>query len=204
MAKAASSTTTKRATTTKSATTPAKPRARTQKVPVLSPPVSAAENGNAVDLSAVTDRLVALEERLTHSFASVAAEIQAVKSTPPQTGAEDQAPPETVLPIIADLIRRSLTEQLAPIVASLKRLEERVGFIGNRLKHPGSGQEQRQKPWRHEQQQRHNRPRNHNGPSRPGQGQQWSPPNAASVQGHFAPRPLHGGVPDLTTEEDEQ
>jgi hypothetical protein len=95
-------------------------------------------------------------------------------------------------------------EHLNPLIASLKRIEERVGFIGNRLKHPAPNQEQRQKPpWRHDQQQRHARPRGHNGPPRPNQGQQWAPPSAASVQGHFAPRPLRGGESDHFTEDEE-
>jgi hypothetical protein len=64
--------------------------------------------------------------------------------------------------------------------------------VSNRLKHPpGGGGQERQKPWRHDQSP-HSRSRRHNGP-RPAQGQQWSPPSAASVQGHFAPRPFRGG-----------
>jgi hypothetical protein len=202
MAKAASSPTTKRTTTTKSQTTPAKSRAQAPKAVTSLPPVSGEEA--VTDLTAVTDRLTALEENLTQRLSSLATEIIAEKATLSRPGAGEQDAGEILLPLIADLMRRSLTEQLTPIVASLKRIEERVGFIGNRLKHPATGQEQRQKPWRHDQQPRHNRPpRGANGP-RPSQGQQWTPPSAASVQGHFAPRPLHGGVAGHATEEDDQ
>jgi hypothetical protein len=134
---------------------------------------------------------------------SLTATVQTRQNTEVTASPENTPPSETFLPVIADVIRRSLLEQLTPIVASLKRIEERVGFIGNRLKHPGQNQEQRQKPpWRHDQQQRHNRPRGPNGP-RPNQGQTWTPPSAASVQGHFAPRPLRGGETDHFAEDEE-
>jgi hypothetical protein len=117
---------------------------------------------------------------------------------------------ETFLAMVADLIRRNLMEQVNPMIASLKRLEERVGFIGNRLKQPlPGGQEHRQKPWRHEPQQRYNRPRGQRptggGSSGSGgqQGQTWTPPSAASVQGHFAPRPLRGGESGLPKDDEE-
>jgi hypothetical protein len=103
--------------------------------------------------------------------------------------------------MVADLLRRSLAEHLTPITAALKRLEERIGFVSNRLKHQPGGQE-RQKPWRHDQSP-HARSRRHNGP-RPGQGQPWSPPSAASVQGHFAPRPLRSGGENLDAGEEEE
>jgi hypothetical protein len=76
-------------------------------------------------------------------------------------------------------------------------LEERIGFVANRLKHGGSGGggQDRQKPWRHEQGRHARPPRGQQNGQRPSQGQpqQWTPPSAASVQGHFAPRPLPGG-----------
>ncbi len=211
MAKVASSTTTKRTSAPKSATTSAKPRSRAVKettetslAPDSAPPPPSTRESTTEGLELLTGRLNTLEEKITASVESLASAVQMLKSTEATPSPENAPSPETVLPVIADVIRRSLMEQLNPLIASLKRIEERVGFISNRLKHPGQNQEPRQKPpWRHDQQQRHNRPpRGPNGP-RPTQGQPWSPPNAASVQGHFAPRPLRGGETDHFAEDEE-
>ena len=209
MAKVGSSTTAKRISSPKNMAAPLKSRSRTgketgEKEVMSSSPVLVTEP-SPDGLQLLTERFTALEEKITASLSSLAAELQTLKNAPPTVSTDGTSESETSLPIIGDLIRRHLMEHLNPLVASLKRIEERVGFIGNRLKHPGSSQEQRQKPpWRHDQQQRHNnRPRGHNGQPRPGQGQQWAPPSAASVQGHFAPRPLRGGEHDQVTEDDE-
>jgi hypothetical protein len=124
-----------------------------------------------------------------------------------QTNGEE--PSETFLPIVADLIRQNLTEHLSPLTTTLRRLEERVGFMSNRLKlgpggQGGSGGQDRQKPWRRDQRDQRDQQPHHfrsrgqgQGRQGPGQGQGpvWSPPSAASVQGHFAPRrfPSNGG-----------
>ena len=209
MAKVVSSTTTKRASTTRSTAAPPKPRSRTTKEATDLPLVPAPLAEPSIDgLQMLTERLTSLEEKLTTSLSSLATEIQNLKSTSPIVASDENLQSEIVLPIVGDLIRRHLMEHLNPLIASLKRIEERVGFIGNRLRQPVPNQDQRQKPpWRHDQQQRHNRPRGHNGAPRPGPGpgqsQQWTPPSAASVQGHFAPRPLRGGESDHLTEDDE-
>ena len=203
-ANAASSPTTTKRTPTKSTVTAAKSRARAPKEATLKEEASPVTVEPRPDLVAVlTDRLGALEEKIATSLATVLAEIQALKTAPTLPSADGHAPQETFLPVVADLIRRNLMEQVTPVIASLKRLEERVGFIGNRLKQPPSGgQEHRQKPWRHDQQQRHNRPRG--GPRPTGQqGPPWAPPSAASVQGHFAPRPLHGGESGLPKDDED-
>jgi hypothetical protein len=206
MAKVASSTAAKRASAPRGAAAPLKTRSRAAKEAPDGPATPTAELGSD-NLQVLTERLSALDEKVTTSLSALATEIHNLQRTPSTTAAEGNLESETVLPIIGDLVRRHLMEHLNPLIASLKRIEERVGFIGNRLKHPGPTQEQRQKPpWRHDQQ-RHNRPRSHNGAPRPGQGQgqgqQWTPPSAASVQGHFAPRPLRGGEVDHIAEDDE-
>jgi hypothetical protein len=173
----------------------ARPRAATRAAPPSSPP----DTVNADGLAPLVQRLSDFEEKVTASFATLASEMQALQAKPAGRLPEGDTPSETVLPIIADLIRRNLVEHLTPITAALKRLEERIGFVSNRLKNSPGGQE-RQKPWRHDQQ-RHPRHRPPNGP-RPGQGQPWSPPSAASVQGHFAPRLLgREGRPGAEDEE---
>jgi hypothetical protein len=152
----------------------------------LEPPPLVPTDSDAEALAPLFQRLDALEEKITNSFSTLTAELLALKNA---AGSSDTSS-ETFLPLVADLIRRSLMEHLTPVIAALKRLEERVGFIGNRLKYPGGGQE-RQKPWRHDQPRRA-RPRGQHNAPRPGPGQSWAPPSAASVQGRFAPRPLHG------------
>lgn len=199
---AASSPITPKRTATKSPASASKTQVRAAKESLL-PELAPAPTPDL--LAAVTERLNVLEEKIAEGLSSLTAEIHALKTAPALPSLDGAAASETFLPVVADLIRRNLMEQMTPVIASLKRLEERVGFIGNRLKQPQSGgQEHRQKPWRHEQQQRHNRPRG----QRPGggggqQGQSWTPPSAASVQGHFAPRPLRGGESGVPKEEEE-
>jgi hypothetical protein len=203
----ASSPTTPKRTVTKSTASASKTRARAVKeisLPELAVPLTP-------DLLAVvTERLNALEERIAGGLSSLTVEIHALKPDPELPSPDGTVNSETFLPVVADLIRRNLMEQVNPVIASLKRLEERVGFISNRLKQPPpGGQEHRQKPWRHEQQQRYNRPRGQRpaggGSSGSGgqQGQTWTPPSAASVQGHFAPRPLRGGESGLPKDDEE-
>ena len=152
-------------------------------------------------LALLTERLAIVEEKTTTGFSSLLTAMQALQAGPTPQHPDGGDPAETILPIVADLIRRNLTEHLTPITAALKRLEERMGFVSNRLKHPFGGQE-RQKQWRHDQPS-HSRSRRHNGP-RPAQEQSWSPPSAASVQGHFAPRPLRGEDESATGGEEEE
>jgi hypothetical protein len=189
--------TTPKRTATKSTASASKTRARVVKEsPLPEPAVPPTPDLLAV----VTERLNALEEKIAGGLSSLTAEIHALKPDPEVPSPDGTVTSDTFLPMVADLIRRNLMEQMNPIIASLKRLEERVGFISNRLKQPPpGGQEHRQKPWRHEPQQRYNRPRGQRPAGGGGngsggqQGQTWTPPSAASVQGHFAPRPLRGG-----------
>jgi hypothetical protein len=203
----ASSPTTPKRTVTKSTASASKTRARAVKEsPLPEPAVPPTPDLLAV----VTERLNALEEKIAGGLSSLTAEIHALKPDPGLPSPDGSVTSETFLAMVADLIRRNLMEQVNPMIASLKRLEERVGFIGNRLKQPlPGGQEHRQKPWRHEPQQRYNRPRGQRptggGGSGSGgqQGQTWTPPSAASVQGHFAPRPLRGGESGLPKDDEE-
>jgi hypothetical protein len=160
-----------------------KPRSRSVKG-AASPPAAAPA---AELLAPLMERLSAVEEKITAGFSAMVAAVQALQVAPAPERASGGDPAETFLPIVADLLRRNLTEHLTPITAALKRLEERVGFVSNRLKHSPGGQE-RQKPWRHDQPSHSRSPRH--GAPRPGPGQPWTAPSAASVQGHFAPRPL--------------
>src|SRR5262249_61183823 len=102
--------------------------------------------------------------------------------TPAAAGTDTTA--ETVLPLMTDALRHNLMEHLNPVLAAVKRLEERIGFVANRLKFSGGGGggggQDRQKPWRAEQG-RHPRPQqrgqqNGQRPTPP-QPQQWTPPS---------------------------
>ncbi|MSQ47368.1 MAG: hypothetical protein EXR78_03100 [Deltaproteobacteria bacterium] len=199
--------------TTKSTASTLKTRTRVAKESPLPEPIVPP----VLDLLAVvTERLNALEEKIVGGLSSVTAEIHTLKITAPEPPVPDgPATTDAFLSVVADLIRRNLMEQMNPVIASLKRLEERVGFMSNRLKQPPptAGPDHRQqKPWRNDQQQRHNRPRgprpgggggSGSGSSSPPQGQTWTPPSAASVQGHFAPRPLRGGESGIPRDDDE-
>lgn len=157
----------------------------------------------------VHERLNAIEEKIASGFAALAAEIHARTTVPPMGTPVGDVTTDATLPLLTDVFRRQLMEQMSPVTAGMKRLEERIGFVANRLKHGGSnsggsssgggggGGPERPKPWRNEPA-RHARPRGggqQNGQPRQPQGQpppSWTPPSAASVQGHFAPRPLPG------------
>ena len=98
-----------------------------------------------------------------------------------------------------ETLQKHIEEQLEPVTTTLRRIEERVGFIGNRLKSSGGGG--RNKSGRRDQSQ-NARAKGPNAP-RPGQsqGQNWTPPSAESVQGHFTPRPM--SLDHLAREDDE-
>ncbi|MGH7962165.1 MAG: hypothetical protein ACRERD_10135 [Candidatus Binatia bacterium] len=202
-----------RASAAKKASSTVASNSRARKSP---PSPSAAPTEPSADpLLLLTQRLDALEEKMAADLSTLIAEVRTLTASPQRSG--ESAPSDTFLPTVADLIRRSLTEHVMPVMAALKRLEERIGFISNRLKHPAGGGQERQKPWRHDQsrhdqsrhdqsrhdQSRHSRPRLHAAP-RPVQGPPWSPPSAASVQGHFAPRPPFGGEDRQPGQEDEE
>jgi hypothetical protein len=142
--------------------------------------------------------MAALEDRIVSGFTALTEEVRALKVTPVATEASAETGPESSLPLVADLLRKNLMEHLTPVLAALKRLEERIGFVANRLKHGGGGGgggPDRPKSWRHDQGRHQRPPRGQQNGQRPTppQPQQWNPPSAASVQGHFAPRPLPGG-----------
>jgi hypothetical protein len=155
----------------------------------------------------ISERLISIEEKIASGFAALAAEIRALATASPVSTSTGDATADAALPVLTDMLRRHLMEQMSPVTAGMKRLEERIGFVANRLKHGGSnnsatnsnggGGPERQKPWRNEPA-RHARQRGggqQNGQPRQPQGQpppSWTPPSAASVQGHFAPRPLPG------------
>lgn len=180
-------------------TTPRKPRART--TPSVDSVVPPSPTPEGEILTTILGRLEAVEEKIAGSLTALVEELRTFKEavTPP-AAPDAELPPESTLPLVADLLRKNLMEHLTPVTAAIKRLEERVGFVANRLKHGGGGGgggggQERPKPWRQDQGRHQRPPRGQQNTQRPNQPQpqQWTPPSAASVQGHFAPRPLLGG-----------
>ncbi len=144
-------------------------------------------------------RLATLEEKLSQGLSALVTEVKALRSAapvgPPQSGLTE----ETAGALLQEVLRKHIEEQVEPVTATLRRIEERVGFIGNRLKPSGGGG--RNKSGRRDQPP-NARTKGLNAP-RPGQspGQNWTPPSAASVQGHFTPRPM--SLDHLAREDDE-
>src|SRR5262249_27861782 len=120
---------------------------------------SAAPESHA--LTSILQRLDGLEEKITNGFAALAQELHTLQGSSSPAAAGTEAPAETVLPLMTDVLRHNLMEHLNPVLAAVKRLEERIGFVANRLKFSGGGGggggQDRQKPWRAEQG-RHPRP----------------------------------------------
>lgn len=191
MAKAASSTGKETAPGKK--TTASKSRTRASQN--AQPTVTVLDVSGTDALAAIVQRLDALEEKVSASFLGLAEELRVLKTTSTAQGGEAESLPDSLFPLVADLLQRNLTEHLAPVTAALKRLEERIGFVANRFKQGGGGGQERQKPWRQEHSRHARTQRGQSNGQRSTQGQQpqqWTPPSAASVQGHFAPRPLPG------------
>ncbi len=144
-------------------------------------------------------RLETLEGTLLQGLTALVAEVKELRSAapvgPPQSGLTE----ETIGALLQETLRKHIEEQIEPVTTTLRRIEERIGFIGNRLK--SSGGAGRNKSGRREQPP-NARPKGPNAP-RPGQspGPNWTPPSAASVQGHFTPRPM--SLDHLAREDDE-
>lgn len=196
MAKAASQSTSK--TAAKKTTSATKKTSRTRKSPAKKTAVADEPAVHAAILT-LQQRLETLEGNLSQGLTALVAEIKELRSAapvdPPQLGLSEEA----LGALLQETLRKHIEEQIEPVTTTLRRIEERVGFIGNRLKSSGGGG--RNKSGRREQSP-NARAKGPNTP-RPGQspGQNWAPPSAASVQGHFTPRPM--SLDHLAREDDE-
>lgn len=196
MAKAASQSTGK--TTAKKTTRATKTTSRTRKSPAKKTAV-ADEPAVHAALLTLQQRLETLEGKLSQGLTALVAEVKELRSAapvdPPQSGLAEEA----LSALMQETLQKHIEEQLEPVTTTLRRIEERVGFIGNRLKSSGGGG--RNKSGRRDQSQ-NVRAKGPNAP-RPGQsqGQNWTPPSAESVQGHFTPRPM--SLDHLAREDDE-
>jgi len=213
MAKAASKST--NGSAVKKTATVEKMSSRTRKSPVkraratTKPPVQAtsepsveAETKPAVpaEIVALQQRLEILEEKFSQGLSTLVAEMGALRTAVTATSPKAEITQETLGSLFTELMQKNIGEQLGSVTGTLRRIEERLGFIGNRLKSSGGGQV-RNKPWRRDQSSNMRSKGQQNVPH-PGQGQNWTPPSAASVQGHFAPRPMSRD--HLVAQEDEE
>ena len=194
MAKAAPQSTSK--TAAKKTVGAKKTASRPRKSPVRKPAVT---NDPSVHEAILTlqQRLETLEEKLSQGLTAFVAEVEKLRSAtdPPRSGLTEEA----LGSLFQETLQKNIEEHMEPVTTTLRRIEERVGFIGNRLKSSGGGG--KNKSWRREQSP-NVRPKGPNPPrSGQNQGQDWTPPSAASVQGHFAPRPV--SLDHLAREDDE-
>ncbi len=185
-------------TTAKKTASAKKTTSRTRKSPVKKTAVAAEPAVQAAILT-LQQRLETLEGTLSQGLTALMAEVKELRSAapvdPPQSGLTE----ETIGTLLQEGLQKYIEEQIEPVTTTLRRIEERVGFIGNRLKSSGGGG--RNKSGRREQAP-NARSKGQNAP-RPGQspGPNWTPPSAASVQGHFTPRPM--SLDHLAREDDE-
>src|SRR5262245_10707282 len=107
-----------------------KARTRVALTPEVSPPPVTEPSPHVDVVGQFAHRLEVLEEKITNGLVTLASELQTLKSPTPLATPEGEASANTSLPLVADIIRRSLMEHLTPLTAALKRIEERVGFIG--------------------------------------------------------------------------
>ncbi len=196
MAKAASQSTSR--TVAKKTTGAKKTTSRTRKSPAKKTAVTNAPSAHEAILT-LQQRLETLEDKLSQGLSALVAEVEKLRSAtavdPPQPGLTEEA----MGSLLQETLQKNIEEQIEPVTTTLRRIEERVGFIGNRLKSSGGGG--KNKAWRREQSPN----ARSKGPNTPrsgqSQGQNWTPPSAASVQGHFAPRPM--SLDHLAREDDE-
>ena len=197
MATAASQSTSKTAAKKKTAGAK-KTASRARKSPAKKTAVTEEPAVHAAILT-LQQRLETLEEKLSQGLTALVTEVKELRSAPPGDPPQTGLTEETVGALLQETLRKHIEEQIEPVTTTLRRIEERVGFIGNRLKSSGGGG--RNKSGRREQSP-NARAKGPNAP-RPGQGQgqNWTPPSAASVQGHFTPRPM--SLDHLAREDDE-
>ena len=205
MAKAASKSTS--GSTVKKTAAAKKTSSRTRKSPVKrtratsEPPVQAVnEPPVQEEIVALQQRLETLEEKFSQGLSALVAEMGALRTALIAKSPKAEITQETLGSLFTELMQKNIGEQLGSVTGTLRRIEERVGFIGNRLKSSGGGQG-RNRTWRRDQSS-NARPKGQQNVPRPGQGQNWTPPSAASVQGHFAPRSMSRD--HLAHQEDEE
>ena len=181
-----------------------------RKTPARTTPASASvEATDAATQEAILQlqtRVETLEEKLCGQLAALAAAVDELRAARSDTQVAAAPNAEVGEAQLQEALRQHVAQHIEPLSALLRRVDERVGFIGNRLKSSGGGGPGRNKTWRRDQAgnarsrgQNGQRQGHHGQPPPPGQN--WTPPSAESIKGLFAPRRM--GLDHLAAHDDE-
>lgn len=151
-------------------------------------------------------RVETLEEKLCGQLAVLVAAVEELRVARPDTQVAAAPNAEAGEARLQEMLQQHVEQHIEPLSALLRRVDERVGFIGNRLKSSGGGLG-RNKTWRRDQAgnarargQNGQRQGHHGQPPPPSQN--WTPPSAESIKGLFAPRRM--GLDHLAAHDDEE
>ena len=152
-------------------------------------------------------RVETLEEKLCGQLAVLVAAVEELRTARPDTQVAAVPNAEAGEARLQEALQQHVEQHIEPLSALLRRVDERVGFIGNRLKSSGGGGPGRNKTWRRDQAgnarargQNGQRQGHHGQPPPPSQN--WTPPSAESIKGLFAPRRM--GLDHLAAHDDEE
>lgn len=201
---------TKASTTTKARAAKKRPAAK-RKTPART--TSAKASVGAVDVATqeailqLQARVETLEEKLCGQLAVLVAAVEELRVARPDTQGAAAPNAEAGAVRLQAALQQHVEQHIEPLSALLRRVDERVGFIGNRLKSSGGGGPGRNKTWRRDQAgnarargQNGQRQGHHGQPPPPSQN--WTPPSAESIKGLFAPRRM--GLDHLAAHDDEE
>lgn len=202
---------TKASTTTKASA--AKKRPAAKKAPAAkrkTPAKATAETGDVATQEAILQlkaRVETLEEKLCGQLAVLVAAVEELRTARLDTQGAAVPNAEAGETRLQEALQQHVEQHIEPLSALLRRVDERVGFIGNRLKSSGGGGPGRNKTWRRDQagnararSQNGQRQGHHGQPPPPSQN--WTPPSAESIKGLFAPRRM--GLDHLAAHDDEE
>lgn len=201
---------TKASTTTKARAAKKRPAAK-RKTPART--TSAKASAGAADVATqeailqLQAQVETLEEKLCGQLAVLVAAVEELRVARPDTQVAAAPNAEAGEARLQEALQQHVEQHIEPLSALLRRVDERVGFIGNRLKSSGGGGPGRNKTWRRDQAgnarargQNGQRQGHHGQPPPPSQN--WTPPSAESIKGLFAPRRM--GLDHLAAHDDEE
>lgn len=169
--------------------------------------VAAADAATQEAIRQLQTRVETLEEKLCGQLAALAAAVDELRAARSDTQGAAAPNAEGTEARIQEALQQHVAQHIEPLSALLRRVDERVGFIGNRLKSSGGGGPGRNKTWRRDQAgsarsrgQNGQRQGHHGQPPPPSQN--WTPPSAESIKGLFAPRRM--GLDHLAAHDDEE
>lgn len=176
-----------------------------RKAPARTTPVAAADAATQEAILQLQTRVETLEEKLCGQLAALAAAVDELRAARSDTQVAAAPNAEVGEAQLQEALQQHVAQHIEPLSALLRRVDERVGFIGNRLKSSGGGGPGRNKTWRRDQGNARSRGQNgqrqgHHGQPPP-PGQNWTPPSAESIKGLFAPRRM--GLDHLAAHDDE-